>query len=195
MRKFALAAVMTMAVAGFALAEEFTMTVTAIGEDGSLTGTKGGGFGKGGKGGKGGKAEEVTIKVSKDAKVFKGKFDMDSKGFVPDGDDLKAAGLKSAFQAAQNGTVSVAGKALTGSDTLELSIKDGKPAAKLNGKEVPFTDVAVKGKQNLSVRVTTADDGSATQVLITPGFGGGFGGKGGKGGGGGAGGAKAGGGN
>jgi len=71
---------------------------------------------------------------------------MDAKGFVADGDDLKLAGLKAAVTQAQNGNVLVAGKGLTDKDALELTIRDGKPAAKLNGKEIPFTDVTVKGK-------------------------------------------------
>jgi len=191
MKRFALAAVATFALVGLAVAEEFTLQITSISDDGTtITGNKVAGFGggKGGKGGKGGaggfgKAEEVTVKLSKDVKVFKGKFDMDAKGFAPDGDDLKFAGLKAAIQNAQNGTVSVGGKVLTGSDVLELSVKDGKPAAKLNGKEVAFSEVSVKGKAPLSTRVTTGDDGTVTQILLTTGGGGGFGGKkGGKGG-------------
>ena len=71
----------------------------------------------------------------------------------------------------------VAGKALASSDTLELCVKNGTPAAKLNGKEVPFTDVSVKGKAPLTTRVTTNDDGTATSVIIGGG-GGGFGKKG-----------------
>jgi len=190
MKRFLLATVATLAIVGFAVAEEFTLQITGISDDGTtITGNKiAGGGGKGGKGGKGGaggfgKAEEVTIKVAKDVKVFKGKFDTDSKAFAPEGDDLKFAGLKTAIQNAQNGTVSVSGKALTGSDVLELSVKDGKPAAKLNGKDVAFTDVSVKGKAPLSTRITTSDDGTVTQVLVTPGggFGGGFGKGGGKG--------------
>jgi hypothetical protein len=174
---------------GYVMAEEFTLNVTAINDDGSITGTKGfggfGGFGgKGGAGGKGGKGEPITVKLAKDVTVTKGKFDLTEKKFVADGENVKAAGLRAAFATAQNGSVSVAGKALTGSDKLELSIQDGKPAAKLNGKDVPFTDVSVKGKGNLTVRVTTNDDGVATNVMLTTGgFGGLFGGgKGGKGG-------------
>jgi len=185
MRKFAFAVVCTLFLVGFAFAEEFTLQISKISDDGTtVTGTKiaGGGGGKGGKGGKGGgggfgKGEEVTVKVSSNVKVFKGKFDMDSKGFVAEGDDLKFAGLKKAFTTAQNGNVTVDGKALADSDTLTLSIKDGKPAAKLNGKDIDFTTVRVAGKSNLNARVTTSDDGAVTQVLLTPGGGfGGFGG-------------------
>jgi len=188
MKRFALAVVCTMALVGFVMAEEFTMQISSISDDGmTVTGTKvaapmaGGKGGKGGKGGFGGKGEEVSIKLAKDVKVFKGKFDADSKGFAPDGDDLKMAGLKAAIANAQNGSVTVGGKALTDADKLELSVKNGKPAAMFNGKAVDFADVAVKGKAPLTTRVTTTDDGVATTVLITGG-GGGFGGKGGKGG-------------
>jgi hypothetical protein len=114
------------------------------------------------------------VKLAKDVKVHKGKFDAESKGFAADGDDLKLAGLKTAIQEAQNGSVLVAGKSLSDKDALELTLRDGKPSAKLNGKEIPFTDVTVKGKAPLTTRVTTNDDGVATTILITPG-GGGFG--------------------
>jgi hypothetical protein len=180
MKRYLLGAVASLAVVGFVMAEEFTLNITAIGDDGSVTGTKGfnfgGGKGKGGGKGGFGKAEEITVKVAKDVKVHKGKFDMDSKGFVADGDNLKLAGLRAAITQAQNGNVMVAGKSLTDKDTLELTMSNGKPAAKLNGKSVPFTDVSVKGKAALAARVTTNDDGVATQVLLTGGGGGGFGG-------------------
>lgn len=174
MKRQLLAAMVSMVVVGYVMAEEFTLQITAINDDGSVTGKK---F-KGGKGGFG-KAEEVTVKLAKGVTVHKGKFDADAKKMVADGDDLKLAGLKKALTSAQNGSVLVAGKAISESDKLELSIKDGKPAAKLNGKDVPFTDVTVRGKGNLTTRVTTDDGGVATAVLITPGggFGGGFIGK------------------
>jgi len=175
MRKFALAAMCTFAVVGWVMADEFTLTITKISDDGtSVTGTKAGEKGKG-KGGKGAKGEEVTVKVASNVKVFKGKFDMDTKGFVADGDDLKLVGLKNAVRAAENGNVTVGGKALTSTDTLELTINDGKPAAKLNGKAIDFTEVTVKGKGPLATRVTTNDDGTVTQVLLTGGGFGGFG--------------------
>jgi hypothetical protein len=165
-----------MSLGGFVLAEEFTLQITAINDDGSVTGKKI----KGGKGGFGGfgKAEEVTVKLAKSVTVHKGKFDAESKGFVADGDDLKLSGLKTAFTQAQNGAVLVSGKAITDKDTIELAVKDGKPSAKLNGKEIPFADVTVRGKSALGTRVTTNDDGAVTAILLTGGGGGGFKGKG-----------------
>ena len=93
MRKFVMAALVTFALVGVVMAEEFTLQITGISDDGSaLIGTKlaggGGKGGKGGKGGFGGKGEEVTVKVAKTVKVFKGKFDIENKGFAPEGDDL-----------------------------------------------------------------------------------------------------------
>jgi hypothetical protein len=172
MKRYLLAAIVSVMLVGFALAEEFTLQITAIAEDGSVTGKK---VGKGGKGGFG-KAEEVTVKVAKDVKVYKGKFDAEAKKFAADGDDLKLAGLKSAVQQTQNGNVLVAGKSLADKDSLELTMRDGKPSAKLNGKDIPFSDVTVRGKAALTTRVTTSDDGVATSILITAGGGGGFGG-------------------
>ena len=180
MKRYLLATLGSVMLVGFVVAEEFTLQITAIGEDGTLTGKKTaigkGGFG-GGKGGFG-KAEEVTVKVAKDVKVHKSKFDLEAKGLVADGDDLKLSGLRTAVLTAQNGSVLVSGKSIGASDTLELTVQDGKPAAKLNGKSIPFADVTVKGKAALSTRVTTNDDGVATTVLLTTG-GGGFGGFGG----------------
>ncbi len=173
MKRYLLAAAVSVVFVGFVLAEEFTLQITAITDDGSVTGTKLG-KGKGGKGGFG-KGEEVTVKLAKDVKVHKGKFNAESKAFAADGDDLKLAGLKAAVQQAQNGNVLVAGKSLADKDSLELSMRDGKPSAKLNGKDIPFTDVSVKGKAALTTRVTTSDDGVVTTILITGGGGGGFG--------------------
>jgi len=180
MKRYLLAAIGSVLLVGFVMAEEFTLQITSIGEDGSVTGNKIA-IGKGGKGGAGkggfGKAEEVTVKLAKGVTVHKGKFDAEAKGFTADGEDLKLAGLRTAVLQAQNGNVLVAGKGLTSSDKLELTVTDGKPAAKLNGKDIPFSDVSVKGKGTLGTRITTNDDGVATAVLITPGgFGGGFGG-------------------
>jgi hypothetical protein len=174
MKRYLLAALVSFMLVGFVLAEEFTLQITAIAEDGSVTGKKIA-IGKGGKGGFG-KSEDVTVKLAKYVKVHKGKYDAEAKGFAADGDDLKLTGLKTAIQQAQDGSVLVAGKSISAKDSLELSMRDGKPSAKLNGKDIPFTDVTVKGKGPLTARVTTGDDGVATTILITPG--GGFGGKG-----------------
>lgn len=178
MKRYLLGAIVSVLFVGFVMAEEFTLQITSIGEDGAITGKKIARAAKGGKGGFG-KAEEVTVKLAKNVTVHKGKFDAEAKGFAADGEDLKLAGLKTAVLQAQNGNVLVAGKGLTSSDALELTVRDGKPTAKLNGKEIPFSDVAVRGKGSLSVRVTTNDDNVATSVLITGGGGGGFGGFGG----------------
>jgi hypothetical protein len=173
MKQYLLAGMVSVMLVGFVLAEEFTLNITAVAEDGSVTGKKIA-TGKGGKGGFG-KGEEVTVKLAKDVRVHKGKYDAETKGFAADGDDLKLAGLKTAVQQSQNGSVLVAGKSISEKDSLELAVRDGKPSAKLNGKEIPFTDVTVKGKGPLTTRVTTGDDGVATTVLITGGGGGGFG--------------------
>jgi hypothetical protein len=182
MKRFVLAAICTFALVGIVMAEEFTLQITKISDDGtSVTGTKLA-IGKGGKGGKGGfgKGEEVTVKLASSVKVMKGKFDTDAKKFVGEGDDLKLAGLKAAILRAENGSVTVSGTALTDADKLELSFKNGKPMARLNGKDIDFADVRVVQKGPLNTRVTTDDSGNVTEVLLTPG-GGGFGGKGGKG--------------
>jgi hypothetical protein len=176
MKRYLLAAFVSLMMVGFVIAEEFTLQITAVGNDGTVTGKK---FatGKGGKGGKGafGKTEEVTVKLAKDVKVQKGKYDAEAKAFAADGDDLKLAGLQAAVQQAQNGNVLVSGKSITDKDSLELTMRDGKPSAKLNGKDIPFADVTVKGKAALTTRVTTGDDGVATSILITGGGAGGFG--------------------
>lgn len=175
MKRYLLALIASVLCVGFVLAEEFTLQITSITNDGSVTGTKiATGKGKGGFGkGTFGKGEEVTVKLAKDVKVHKGKYDADAKSFAADGDDLKLTGLKAAVQEAQNGTILVAGKTLTAKDALELTMRDGKPVAKLNGKDIPFADVTVRGKAPLSTRVTTGDDGVVTTILITGG--GGFG--------------------
>jgi len=61
MKRYLLAAMASVVVVGFVMAEEFTLQITAVGDDGALTGKKVAG-GKGGKGGFGGKAEEITVK-------------------------------------------------------------------------------------------------------------------------------------
>jgi hypothetical protein len=173
MKKFALAAICTLVAVGFVMAEEFNLQITKISDDGTtVTGTKIKGGGKGGKGGGFGKGEEVTVKLVGDVKVYKGKFDMDAKGLVKDGDDLKLTGLKNALKDREPGTVTVSGKSITDKDTLELTIKDGKPMAKLNGKDIDANEVRVTGKAALTTRVTTNDDGTVNTVIIGGGGGG-----------------------
>jgi hypothetical protein len=179
MKRFVLAALCTLGLVGFVMAEEFNLQISKINDDGSITGTKqamtakgkgkgggGGGFGKGG--------EEVTVKFASGVKVYKGKYDADAKGIVKEGDDLGLVGLKNAFKTADQVNVTVGGTALNDKDTLELSIKDGKVAAKMNGKDVDVSTVKVSGKAPLGTRVTTNDDGTVNTVIIT-GTGGGFG--------------------
>jgi len=183
MKKLALTAICTLAIVGLAIAEDFNLQITKISDDGSsVTGTKIAGGGGGGKGkGKGGfgKGEEITVKLTSGVQVFKGKFDAEAKAFVKEGDDLKLAGLKDAIKHAENGSITVDGKALSDKDVLELTIKDGKPAGKLNGSAVEMDKVQVKGKAPLAARVTTDDSGTITTVILTTGgFGGGGKGKG-----------------
>jgi hypothetical protein len=92
MKKFAVAAICTLVVVGYVVADDYTLFITKI-EDGKVTGKK---FGK-----KGGKAEEVTVILDKDAKVFKGKFDPEAKGLAKDGDAIKMDDMKSALKDAQ----------------------------------------------------------------------------------------------
>jgi hypothetical protein len=178
MKKFVVAALCTLGLVGFVMAEEFSMQISKLNDDGSATGTKiaaaAKGKGKGGGGAGFGKGEEVTVKFASGVKVYKGKFDTDAKAFVKEGDDLGLVGLKNAFKEVEYGSVTVGGTSLTAKDTLELTIKDGKPAAKLNGKEVDMNTVKVAGKTPLGARVTTNDDGTVNQVILT-GTGGGFG--------------------
>jgi hypothetical protein len=95
MRMFVSAAVMSLALVGFVRAEEFTLTITSISDDGSMvTGNKVSLPPKFGKGGGFGIGEVVTVNIGKDVKVFKGKAHPDKKSIlVADGDDLKFAGL------------------------------------------------------------------------------------------------------
>jgi hypothetical protein len=178
MKRFALAALCTLGLVGFVMAEEYNLQISKINDDGSVTGTKVA-VGKAGGGNKGakkgvGKGEEVTVKFASGVKVYKGKFDMDAKSFVKDGDDLGLVGLKNAFKDVDRAHVTVGGNALADKDTLELSVKDGQIAAKLNGKEVDIATVKLSGKTPLTTHVTTNDDGTVNTVLITSG-GGGFG--------------------
>jgi hypothetical protein len=91
MRKFALAAICTLVLVTYVVADDYNLFITKIG-DGTVTGKK---FGKGKKG------EDVTVKVGKDAKIYKGKFDPDTKMMVKDGDAVKFDDLKTALTEAQ----------------------------------------------------------------------------------------------
>lgn len=166
MKRYLLAAVASVMFVGFVAAEEFWMDITSINADGSVTGKK---EVKGEKSGFGKfkvKSEEVTVKLARDVRVHKGKIE--KIRYTADGDDLKLVGLKAAVLQAQNGSVLVDGKAIGENDHLELSMHDDKPAAKLNGKDVPFATVQFLRKGPLRARVTTSDDGVATTILIIP---------------------------
>jgi hypothetical protein len=164
MKKFVMAAFCMLVFVGVVMSEEFNLQITKVNDDGTVTGKKfKGGFG-------GGKGEAVTVKFAKDVKVYKGKFDAEAKGFVEDGDELGLKGLKTALSNADKVSFFVDGKGLTDKDMLEVCIKDGKPCAKLNGKDLDINTVAWKGKTPLMTRVTTNDDGAITQVLLTTGF-------------------------
>jgi hypothetical protein len=91
MRKFVCATVCALAVVGYALADEYNLFITKI-EDGKVTGKK---FMKGK-----GKGEEVTVNLAKDAKIYKGKFDMDAKKMVKEGDAVKVDALSTAVKEA-----------------------------------------------------------------------------------------------
>src|SRR4051794_6932276 len=91
MRKFVLAVAVTFTSASFVVAEQFTLLIANVSDDGTtVTGAK---FPKGSGFGKIGKGQEVTVKLAPGVKVFKSKFADSAKGFVTDGDDLKVAGL------------------------------------------------------------------------------------------------------
>ena len=166
MKLYLLAAAASVMFVAFVAAEEFEMQITSIDVDGSVTGKK---AVKGEKSGFGKfkvKLEEVTVKLARDVRVHNGK--LDKFRYTADGDDLKLAGLKAAVLQAQNGSVVVNGKALGEKDKLELSMRGDKPAAKVNGKDVPFATVQFLRKGPLRAHVTTSDDGIATTILIIP---------------------------
>lgn len=173
MKKFVMAAFCTVTFVSLVMAEDYTLQILKINNDGTVSGTKvKAGKGKGGGGGFGfGKGEPVTVKLAKNVKIYKGKYDTDAKAFAKDGDDLGLTGLKAAYDKLDPVTVTVGGTALTAKDMLEVCIKDGKACAKLNGKDVDINTVAWKNKAPLVTRVTTDDDGNVTQVLITGGGG------------------------
>jgi hypothetical protein len=158
MKRYLLAAVASVMFVGFVVAEEFSFRIMSIDMDGSVTGVKMNGT----------KGEKVTVKLARDVQVHKGKRDPKTEGFVADGDDLKLAGLKAALQKTLNGDVVILGKPLGEKDMLEVSVSDGKPVAKLNGKEISFATVHLRGKEPLTTLVTTSDDGVVTKILVFP---------------------------
>jgi hypothetical protein len=182
MKRFAIAAVLTFALVGWVMAEEFTLQISKISDDGTMvTGFKakgGGGKGGGGKfgggfgGGFGAKGDEVTVKMAPGVQVYKGKFDPDEMAFVKEGDNLKLAGLKDALKEVNPASVTVGGNKLADTDKLELSTKDGMVMAKLNGKMIDVGTVNFIPKGTVNARVTTDDAGVITSVLTIPGFGG-----------------------
>jgi hypothetical protein len=87
---FCAVVVMTVAV-GFVLADEFQGAITKIdGDKVTVQKMKGKGKGKGAKAEKDG--DPVTMSIAKDAKIVKGKFDMEAKKMVA-GDAIEG-GLK-----------------------------------------------------------------------------------------------------
>jgi hypothetical protein len=166
MKRYLLAAVASVVFIGFVAAEEFSLRIMSIDMDGSVTGVR---MTKA-KGPSGNKGEKVTVKLARDVQVHKGKRDPKTEGFVADGDDLKLAGLKTALQKALNGDVIILGKPLAEKDMLEVSVSDGKPVAKLNGKEISLATVNLRGKEPLDTHVTTSEDGVVTKILLTRGL-------------------------
>jgi hypothetical protein len=136
------------------------LRITKVNDDGTVTGKKTT------KTGKTGKIEEVTVRIAKDVKVYRGKFDFEAKAYVKDGDELGLTGLKTVFKSVDKVNVTVGGTPLTDKDNLEVAIKDGKTVAKLNGKDIDINTVIWRSKTPLMTRATTDDDGTVTQVLI-----------------------------
>src|SRR5437588_12435065 len=89
LRKFVCAAVVVVIGLSVATADEFFATITKV--EGNKVTFKKGGFGKK-KDADAPPAKEETLPVTKDVKVTKGKFDMDTKKFAP-GDHIEN-GLK-----------------------------------------------------------------------------------------------------
>jgi len=164
MKLYLLALVASVMFVGFVVAEEFSFRIMSIDDNGSVTGVKmiktQGPFGS--------KGEKVTVKLAHDIRVYRGKRDPKTDGFVADGDDLKLAGLKSALQKALSGDVMILGNPLGEKDVLEVSVSDGKPVAKLNGKEIPFATVNLREKEPLTTLITTSDDGVVTKIVLLP---------------------------
>jgi hypothetical protein len=172
--RYLLAAFASVMFVGVVVAEEFSLQIMSINEDGSVTGIKitqvKGKFPQIPNFGAQKKIEKVTVKLARDVRVHMAKLDPKAEGVVVDGDDLKLAGLKAAILKELNGHVGVLGKAIGEKDMLEISVSDGKPVAKLNGKEIPFATVYLRQKAPLEAHVTTSDDGVATKIVLGRGF-------------------------
>lgn len=164
MKRYLLAAVASVMLVGFVVADEFSLNITLIDADGSVTGEKPATKSKGVFTDK----QKVTVKLASDVRVHMGKRDPETGRFVAVGDDMKLAGLKAALPRALNGGALVDGKAIGEKDKLELSMRDDKPAVKLNGKEIPFATVKFRRAGPLTTKVTTSFDGVATTILIIP---------------------------
>jgi len=104
MKKFAMVAVCTFCVVGYALGAEYNMTLKSI-EGGYLVGTK-----KKAGAVKGDAPEDVKVKLSTKVEVFKGKADPDKKGNVLIDGDADKAGLKSLLIVGDDGKIAEKGK-------------------------------------------------------------------------------------
>jgi len=96
MKKFAFAAICTVAAVGFVMADEFQAQITKV-DGNTITYYKGKGGGGGGKGGKKGggftkEGDAVKGTAADSIKVVGGKFDADTKKMMP-GDPIEG-GLK-----------------------------------------------------------------------------------------------------
>jgi hypothetical protein len=97
LRKFVCAAIVVVFGLSIAMADEIQVLISKA--DGGKITYKKVMVGKGGKGGKGGgkgvqtEGDDITMPVKADAKITKGKFDMDAKKFVAD--EKIDGGLKS----------------------------------------------------------------------------------------------------
>jgi len=99
MRKFVCAAVVAVCAVGIAMAEDVQVIITKIAEDGTVT------YKKAGKKGGGG-GDEMTAKLAKDAKMFKGKatFNKDDKKLtVEKGDAVERAAVNEMITKAAEG--------------------------------------------------------------------------------------------
>jgi len=132
MKKFAFAMVCTLAAVGFVLADEIAVTITKI--DGNKISYYTGG-GKGKKGAEPAPKKEGTAEATSDFKVYKGKFDADTKKFVKDEEvpgGLKADNFKDITDKGVAVTLNVDDK---GKATYAIVKGGGAGAAKKGGKK------------------------------------------------------------